>query len=125
MFGEFITFVEGLTQSTNNTTTYVQKLRLTTPILSAGDYRIGWSYTWGNGSIANSTLVQIEQDDTTQLYEMVAEPKDNTINQEAPGSGFAKVTLTAGTHTFDMDFKSSATTDARIAQARLEFWKVD
>lgn len=125
-FGDFSTFAESLGQSTNDTLAFVQKVRLTTPVVDAGDYRIGWNFTWGNESAADDTIVEIDQDEGTILYRMQAEPKDSGTDQQYPGAGFAQVTLTAGVHTFDMDFATSdAGEEARIAQARLEFWRVD
>ena len=124
-FGDFYTISESLGQSVNDTTSFVQKVRLTTPAVDAGDYRIGFTYTWGNESTGDDTVVQIEEDDTTVLYTMQAEPKDSGTDQQLPGGGFAQTTLTAGVHTFDMDFRTTdAGEEARIAQARLEFWSV-
>lgn len=125
-FGQFAAFAEDLTESVNGTMSFfVQKLRLTTPSVDAGDYRIGWSYTWGNESTGDDTIVQIEEDDTTVLYTMQAEPQDSGTDQRRVGGGFAETTLSAGVHTFDMDFTTSDTgSDARIQQARMEFWKV-
>ncbi len=125
-FGDFYAVSESLGQSINDTLAFVQKVRLTTPAVDAGDYRIGWSFTWGNESTSDDTIVQIEEDDTTVLWTMQAEAKDGGTDQQAPAGGFAETTLTAGIHTFDMDFRTSdAGEEARIAQARLEFWKVD
>lgn len=124
-FGEFATLAEDLTQSTTASTAFVQKLRLTTPAVDVGKYRIGFSWTWNNENTFDDTAVQIELDDTTQLYLMLAEPSDASLDQQRSAGGFAQVDLTAGVHTFDMDFRTSdAVSDARIAQARLEFWKV-
>ena len=123
-FGDFSIFAQDLAQSTNATTSFVQKLRLTTPAVTAGDYRIGWSFTWGNGSASSSTIVKIEEDDTTSLWQMQTEPKDAGTDQQIPGDGFAQRTLTAGIHTFDMDFTTTAGGAGQIAQARLEFWGV-
>lgn len=123
-FGDFSTFTEDLTQSTSAITGFTQKLRLTTPAVTAGDYRIGWSFTWGNDSAANSTRVKIEEDDITSLWEMYTEPKDGGADQKIPADGLAQRTLTAGIHTFDMDFATTAGGTARIEQARLEFWSV-
>lgn len=125
-FGDFTTSAESLGTSTTTSGTFIQKLRLTTPVVDAGDYRIGWNYTWSHSTTADDCVVQIEQDDTTQLYEMQAEPQDSNADQEYPAGGFAQVTLTSAVHTFDMDFRTSNAGDtARIAQARFEFWRVD
>lgn len=124
-FGDFSTFAESLGQDENPTTTFVQKVRLTTPAVLAGDYRISWSYTWGLSSISNDFEAKIEQDDAIILYTHRQEPKDAATTQQQPGGGFAQVTLTAGIHTFDLDYRAvTGGTTSRIAQARLEFWSV-
>ena len=123
-FGDFSTFASDDGQSTNGTTNFVQKVRLTTPNVTSGDYRIGWTFTWGNGSASNSTIVRIQQDDSIDLWQMQAEPKDAGTDQQNPAEGLAQVTLTAGTHTFDMDFTTTMGGTGQIKQARLEFWSV-
>ena len=123
-FGEFAATAESLPLSTNDTTAYDQKVRLTTPTVDAGDYRVGYSWTYGSDDRQVEVLVEL--DDTTELYRMLAEVVDKDLDQRYPASGFARVTLGAGVHTFDIDFRSSDDgRDARIAQARLEFWRVD
>lgn len=123
-FGEFITFAEDLGLSTNATSTYVQKLRLTTPLVDAGDFRIAFSWLWGNSSTSNDCEVRVEQDDTTEIYRMRAEPQDGASDIMHPASGFAKITLAQGVYTFDIDFRNTASSTARIWDARLEFWMV-
>lgn len=45
--------------------------------------------------------------------------------QRNPGGGFGNRTLTSGTHTFDLEFQPiTGGQEARIQQARLEFWSV-
>lgn len=125
-FGENYSSAEDLTESINPSTTFVQKLRLTTTSVPAGDYLISWSYTWGNENTFDDTLVRIQQDDSTDLWNAREEPKDSGTDQRNASGGFAQVTLTAGVHTFDMDFATSDTNeDARIQQSRMMFWRVD
>ena len=124
-FGDFYTSAQSLGQSSNNTTTFVSKLQLTTPVVDAGNYRVGWNYTWGQADTSDNFLGRINQDSGTIIYNHVQEPKENDVNQQHPAAGFAEVTLTAGTHTFDIEFATDdAGDDARIAQARLDFWSV-
>lgn len=124
-FGDFSTNAEDLGPTTNNVATPLLKVRLTTPSVPAGDYRIGWSYTWNLDSTANDFIAIIEEDDTTIIYTHRQEPQDAGSDQENAGGGFGNRTLTAGVHTFDLEFQPSVGGDtARIAQARLEFWSV-
>ena len=124
-FGDFYTNAESLGQSSDGSGGFVQKVRLTTPAVSAGDYRIGWNYTWGQENTGDDFIAEIDQDDGTILYRHQQEPKDGGTDQQNAAGGFAQTTLTAGVHTFDLDFQTSdAGNDARIVQARLEFWSV-
>lgn len=124
-FGDFSTFAEDLTESTNTLVALQLKLRLTTPAINAGDYRIGWNYTWGLDTITNDFTAIIDQNDGITLFTHRQEPKDSATTQRNSVGGFAQVTLTAGVHTFDIEFAPIVGGDeARIQQARLEFWKV-
>lgn len=124
-FGDFATDAESLGETVNNVATPLLKVRLTTPPVPAGDYRIGWSYTWGLSNIANDFQAIIEEDDTFIIYTHRQEPKDSATTQRNPGGGFGNRTLTAGVHTFDLEFQPITGGDeARIQQARVEFWSV-
>lgn len=124
-FGDFATDAESLGETTNNVAAPLLKVRLTTPVIPAGDYRIGWSYTWGLSSTAGDFQAIIEEDDTTIIYTHRQEPKDAATTQRNAGGGFGNRTLTAGTHTFDLEFQPiTGGQEARIQQARLEFWSV-
>lgn len=124
-FGDFATDAESLGQSVNNVAAPLLKVRLTTPVIPAGEYRIGWSYTWGLSNTANDFQAIIEENDTTIIYTHRQEPKDAATTQQNPGGGFGNRTLIAGVHTFDLEFQPIVGGDeARIAQARIEFWSV-
>ena len=124
-FGDYSVYAESLGQDDNPTTTFVQKVRLTTQAVPAGNYRISWSYTWGLSSNSNDFAARIEQDDTLLIYSHRQEPKDPAATQQHAGGGFAQVTLVQGIHTFDLDYAAiTGGTTARIAWARLEFWSV-
>lgn len=124
-FGDFATNAEDLGQSVNNVAAPLLKVRLTTDTLPAGTYRIGWSYTWGLSVTTDDFIAIIEEDDITIIYTHRQEPKDSATTQQNAGGGFGNRTLTAGVHTFDLEFQPfTAGDEARIAQARLEFWSV-
>jgi hypothetical protein len=110
-------------ESTTTLDTYQQKVRLTTPSLSAGVYRIGWHNETRCSSVSADIYYRVQLDDTTDLCEVNNEIGDNT--NYLSGAGFAHVTLTAGVHTIDMDYRNeTATNTAYIRRARLELWKV-
>ncbi len=124
-FGTFATYAESLALSSVATTTPTQKLRLTTPNIPAGNYRIAWSYKWFMTDGANSFVGRLQLDDTTNLMNHFQEPQDVSTNQKHPEAGFAHVDLTAGVHTFDIDFnRSGGGGTVGIEQVRMEFWRM-
>jgi hypothetical protein len=112
-------------ESDTSSTSWVQKLRLTTPSIPAGTYRVGWNYEWQYESAANDALVQVEVDDTTVMMEMRQEPADAGTDQWNNKCGFGYVTLTAAAHTIDLDYQSAnGLYSTHIRRARLELWRV-
>jgi len=122
--GQSYTYNESLAAQTNGTATLAQALRVTTPSVEAGDYLASWSFTWNMDQTSRSFVARVEQDDTTQLWAMHQEPKDSSTLQEHPASGLAQVTLTAGAHTFDLDYANNGGGTARITNARMTFYRV-
>lgn len=115
--------VEG--SSTTSSTTFVQKVRLTTGSVAAGDYYIGWQYQWNMDSVQRDFKGQVDLDEGTLLMSHQQEAADAGADQLHYASGFAVVTLTAATHTVDIDFSVTNGGDvATIAQARLILYRV-
>jgi len=111
--------------SSTSSEAFVQKIRLTTPSIPAGRYRVGWHYEWNYASAANDALVQVQVDDTTTLMEMCQEPSDAGTDQWNNKSGFGYIDLTAATHFIDLDYRAgNALYSIAIRRARLEFWRV-
>ena len=113
-----------LSLSTTTSTSFQQKLRLTTTLRS-GNYRIGWSYDWQITSSSCNFKAQIQVDDTTTLSTHTEEAQDPSTDQRHQASGFAYQTLTEGIHNIDLDYcTSSPSGSARIQNARLEIWRI-
>ena len=117
---------ESLSGSTNATTSYIQKLRLSMPADTlAGRYRIGWGYMWNISTVNHNFLGRVQVDDSTDLVLHVEEATDSAASQKKPGGGFAYVNLGAGAHTVDIDFAASnVLATATISDARLEVNRV-
>ena len=124
VFGEEYTYAEDRTASTTSSTTPVQKLRLTTPNVPLGSYRVKASFLWNLNSASNDFRAQLELDDTLLLWSMSAEPKDASTTEDINGAATAQFLLGAGEHTIDLDYYvETGTTTGRIKEARLEFWR--
>jgi hypothetical protein len=122
----FYEWAESTGISTRTSSVYGQKLRLTTSVLVAGDYYVGWQCETGNSGNDRALGVRVQVDDTTTLLENVSKHRGRAT--ENPPifnvlSGFDVVTLTAGSHDIDLDWASFAST-AYIKNARLEIWRL-
>lgn len=128
LWGSNFASSESLGRSTTTSTTYQQKLRLTLPsTLPAGTYRLQWSCAIDNDEDTTATWVQIEQDDTTTIWEVEGNIlyESSSRNLQHPLGGMADITLPAGSVYFDMDYRTAKATDtAAIIEARFLFWRL-
>ncbi len=102
-------------QSSTTSDTFEQKLRLTTPNIAAGKYRIEWYFEIAS-SVSNTEVeAKVEADDT----HIFANPK--AIDRIVSCGGFRYVEVEDGVHTIDIDWRvSSGNGTAYIRYARLE-----
>lgn len=125
VFGSQAQCAESLAESSTGTTDFsAQKLRITTPSLPAGNYRIGVSFTWSHSTTQQQFKARVQVDDTTTIFNMISKPVDAGTTNIFPASGFACVALSAAAHTIDLDYGTSASGTAYIRDARLEIWRV-
>lgn len=86
---------------------FAQKLRMTTTAgMPAGTYLLYWHWTWDRSTTSGDAGFRIQLDDTTDIRTWEIEPQDASTNQTNIISGFREQTLTAGVHTFDVDFQN-------------------
>lgn len=126
LFGSNITFIENLVAASTNSTSPVQRLRLSVTSLSAtATYVLFWSYTWRYTSTSNDFIARIQRNDTVTVWTHDQEAKDTAVTQREPANGFALFTGLSGSHDFDLDYWSeSASATAFIYNARMMFWRV-
>jgi hypothetical protein len=118
-------YAEDDTVSGTTFTSYQRKLRLTTPGLPGGNYRIGWSYNWRYRDEGKDFKARVQVDNTTTIMEHQQEPKENDWDQAYLASGFKRLALGSGTHYVDLDYCSSNSgDDSYIWNARLEIFQV-
>jgi hypothetical protein len=111
---------EGVSSTTSNS--YQQKLRLTTPSISAGDYLIWW-HALITTTLANKNFqARVQVDDTTTLSEV--QYRNAIADHDYIFTGFQRVTLTAASHDIDIDWSSSVSSETSIERARLAIWRV-
>jgi hypothetical protein len=100
------------------------RVRITTPDLPYGKYRIGWSYNIYCSSTTVSPQARVQINDTDTIHAWLVESKDASSNEQDAISGFYYLT-SSGIKTIDLDYGSeTAGTSVTIRRARLEFWRV-
>jgi len=121
-FGAYYQYENDDSADSTTGTSYLQKVRLTTVSLPAGDYWVQW-YAETNTHNSFEIKLRIQVDDTTNLTEQ--EHKNTQQSAWYPWNGFKQVTLGAGVHTVDMDYASGKKRkEVEIQQARIAIWKV-
>jgi hypothetical protein len=119
VFGSELQQVESDEESSTTSTSYQQKLRLTTNNLPLGTYRIGWQFSVFC-STSGDVLSKVVLDDTTDLDRHSI---DNSTDEFNSNGGFAYRSSFSGVHTVDIVYKAVEGT-ALIRHARLEIWRV-
>jgi len=124
VYGADYTYTSSEAESSTTAQTYQQKVRLSVNV-PAGDYRVGWSSKFRMSSSSAAFLGRIQLDDSIDLAIIHAANTGADVLDAYPWSGFEKVTLAAGSHTFDVDYASeSAGKTATIKESRIEIWRV-
>ena len=125
-FGSNFTYAESLSNSATTSSSYQTKLILTTASVPAGDYIIEWFFLHGTDKTADAVSWRIYKDDTTVVCTASTQYTSVATADYTSISGFAKITLTAATHTFKIDHKcgGSAQTGSQIKEARLKLIRV-
>jgi hypothetical protein len=109
-------------ESSTTSSTYQNKTTLTFTPPNTGDYLIQFNVKQINSANSRLDYVRLYQDGTTALFEFTT-----SQNQSYPDyfiySGFIKITLTATSHTFILQWKSEGNT-AYIKSGRIMAWRV-
>jgi hypothetical protein len=110
---------------TTTSTTYVQKLRLTTGDLPAGTYRIAWYYEYQQLSTTYDFLGCVRINGTTTAQEIRVEPSDDASTQWHPCGG-VYYHACSGVQDIDIEYARSSSSGGTsgIRRARLEIWRV-
>jgi hypothetical protein len=109
-------------ESSTTSSTFQQKLRMTTSSLPSGTYRIGYSVEGRCNSTSVSLALQVQINDTTTIGEALVESQD--VANYDDYNGFYYFTG-SGVLNIDLDYRSSsAGTTSFVRRARLEIWRV-
>ena len=124
IFGQNFQTLEDNTESSTSSTSYLEKLSITTPSLPSGTYRIGWHYNWNPDQTGFSFQAQVQLDNTTQIMYHEQGVPNIVSDTRIITSGFVYKTL-SGITQIDLDYKSALDgKTVRIRDTRLEIWRV-
>lgn len=121
----FVHYAESDGQSTTTNTGYQRKVRLTATVDTA-PYMLWWSAELENERYTRTMGLRVQLNNTTTIQELSYAPiVFDSYGAPAPASGFARLSLTAGTVDIDMDYRSLDWGETvKIKRARLALMKV-
>jgi len=108
-------------ESSTSSTIFQQKLRLTTPNLPSGIYRIGFYCEVYQSDKSKTTYVRVQTNDTITLASIGSSM--GAINDKIPCSGHYYETL-SGINNIDIDYAVAVDKTSYIRGARLEIWRI-
>lgn len=122
-FGTWYGWSGDETETSTNSTSPIQKARLSLTGITAGNYRIGWYYEWRRNSTSNDYMARVQIDDTTTIMEHSEESQDT--NSWHCVSGFYIGAFTTGNHYIDFDHYGESTSNTSYTRRlRIEIWRV-
>lgn len=122
IFGNFYTEVSNTHEDMTYQTNFVEKLRLITPTITNGNYRIIWRFNWSMSSTIDPFIASIKHDDVEIVNfnntTMIPYHDNNYMDLQL-------IDLEGGSHTFTISWKSSnSDVAAIISNAKMEFLKI-
>ena len=118
-------YAESNEASSTSSISFQQKVRLNLTNIPAGDYLVSWNAQFSGDKKSTVFEIHIQEDDTTQTDLAQWVPFANNDGGAPKQSGSFQRTLTAGNHTFDLEYRSTNSGEtASIQNARIMAWKV-
>ena len=122
-FGVGYQNAESLSSSTTTSTTYTNKVTLTTPSLPAGRYLVGFYSELTTDNASRSFGVRLGVDTASVILAEISQ-KPGTAGEFTAFGGVVEVTLTAAVHTFEIDFKvSGSAAPITIQRSTVSIWQ--
>jgi hypothetical protein len=123
VFGTLIYYNEDTSEtSTSSTTTFLNKVTLTTPSLPLGDYLCQFQFIW-RAANANRILDVRVQKNSVNIQAW--NPFTANTSDRQLLSGFIRSTSISGVNTYTLDFKvSGSATTVYMKEAKLFVWRI-
>jgi len=123
-FGSRLAYAEEPKFAQTTSAKYVEHVVLQQTELSAGVYRVGWSFEWWGSNTSTDFMARILLDGQT-ISQHRRRPINSSSTTRDTVSGFHHAVLSQGDHTLSLEFCTSDNRRAvGIENARLECWRV-
>ncbi len=123
----WLNYQYAVSKSSVNTTstTFQNKVTLTTTSLDSGLYRIGWHFYWQLSSTSTNYKARVLLNGSTTLMSIQIQPQSASTTLRHPICGFyITPSNISGSQTITLDYGVVTTGTAYIQAARLEIWRV-
>jgi hypothetical protein len=121
VFGNNFQAAESLAESSTTSTSFVNKVSITTPTLEADTYLIAMSYNYQCRSTSYDFIGRLTVDGSEVLAHR-QEFQDSGSDQWLVAGATLPVALSDGSHTINIDYAAQSTA-ASIKNARLSIWR--
>jgi hypothetical protein len=98
---------ESNNNSSTSSTSYSEKVTLSLDNIEGGNYIVFWAASVSSSDSGTRVKTRVQRNNSETLGETDWHPDTSQNEGYGPISGFAKITLGAGDHYFDLDYCSS------------------
>ena len=131
-FGDGYTFVEDLTKTTSSSNSWgAAKTTLTTGALTAGTYRLNWSYKWSTNSSGVEFQSKIEDNGggPTVIHEYRNKRPSGVTTEAGDGyeviSGYTQFVSSGGVENFSIYLRRTGFSgDVYMKNVRMDIWRI-
>ena len=124
IFGTEYTYGESEGESSTTSSSYQQKLRVTTAALPSGNYHVMATAEILNTSDEQTTYARLQLNDSTTIAEHAVDYGEDTPNNYRAFSTHQRLSL-SGVNNFDLDYRRNSGGTARIRRARITIWRIN
>lgn len=123
IFGTQVKYVESLNTTTTTSTSYIQKLLLTTDFIPSGIYRIDFYYIFTIDNNNKKMNVRVLVNNVDTIHETTESIHESGLEESR--HGFAHVPLNLGVNTVSLDFRLADTSSQiSLSNAKMSMWRI-
>jgi len=111
-------------EHSTNSRNFQEILSMTVSGIPAGNYRLGWAFSWRQSKSNAEFKARIQIDNTDDTFFFQASPYVDILFWQ-PVASFQYIPLASGTHTIDLDYcTTSRRSTSFIKDSKIEFWRI-